>query len=92
MSETVLDQILRTNNNLKKRFIFIQIKRCMSPPFGRVSVCNEDTNSMRKGGENWRVELNREKVKSRENSTIITLSSIVVHFSGYNGEFGEVEK
>ena len=82
ISETVLDQIPRTNYNLKKRFIFIQIKRCMSPPFGRVSVCNEDTNSMRKGGENRRVKLKRDRVKSRENSAIITLSSIVAHFSG----------
>ena len=64
----------------------------MSPSFGRVSVNNEDTNLMRKGRENWRVKLNRDKLKSRENSTIITLSSIVVHFSGYSREFGEVEK
>ena len=64
----------------------------MSPPFGRVSVCNEDTNSMRKGGENRRVKLKRDRVKSGENSTIITLSSIVAHFPGQNGKFGEVKK
>ena len=45
----------------------------MSPPFGRVSVCNEDTNSIRKGGENRKVKLKRDRVKSRENSTIITV-------------------
>ena len=91
--ETVLDQIPRTNNNFKKDSSSSKKKkRFMSPAFGRVSVCNEDTNLMRKGGENWRVKLNRDKVKSRENSTILTLSSIVVHFSGYNREFGEVEK
>ena len=92
ISETVPDQIPRTNNNFKKDSSASKKKRFMSPSFGRVSVCNKDTNLMRKGGENRRVELNRDRVKSRENSIIITLSSIVVHFSGYNGEFGEVEK
>ena len=53
ISETVLDQILRTNNNFKKDSSSSKKKkRFMSPSFGRVSVCNEDTNLMRKGGEN----------------------------------------
>ena len=54
----------------------------MSPSFGRVLVCNEDANPMRKGRENWRVKLKRDRVKSRENSTIITLLSIVAYFAG----------